>query len=86
MSSRRRGTVTVTDKSSVHIAASEVDLPSLESAVMEELAHLAQRVGAAHDLLSVLRALRMYTTSLVGNNALFVSLLSADRSQFRPIA
>jgi signal transduction histidine kinase len=48
---------------------------------MEELARLAQRVGAARDLLGVLRALRLYTTSLVGNNALFVSLLSADRSQ-----
>ena len=40
-----------------------------------ELARLAQALGTARELTHVFRALRVYVEAVIGNNALFVSLL-----------
>jgi PAS domain S-box-containing protein len=49
----------------------------------EELGRLAQALGMARDLVSVFRALRGYAETVTGCNALFVSLLDAERQTRR---
>jgi PAS domain S-box-containing protein len=49
----------------------------------DELGHLAQDLGTAHDLVSVFRALRVYVENVTGCSSLFVSLLDAERQKRR---